>query len=181
MRISKVTTKTGDKGETGMGDGKRVSKDHPNMVFQGDLDELNSHLGLAMAIGENGYWIEALTSIQQDIFNIGGEASMPETDMTLLKVDRVSFLESSIESMNGELPPLKEFILPGGDEFCARLHVARAVCRRTERSCVTLMNSGVNVKSWLQYLNRLSDYLFVLVRYVNQKNDGEEALWDREK
>ncbi len=181
MRISKVTTKTGDKGETGMGDGKRVSKDHPAMVFQGDLDELNSHLGLALAAGEDQKWIEALTSIQQDIFNMGGEASMPETELSLLDESRIGVLEASIEKMNSELPPLKEFILPGGDDFCARLHVARSVCRRAERSCVTLMNSGMDVKFWLQYLNRLSDYLFVLVRYANQKNDGSEALWDREK
>ncbi len=180
MRISKVTTKTGDKGETGMGDGKRVAKDHPVMAFQGDLDELNSHLGLALTVGEEEL-TEGLKSIQQDIFNIGGEASMLESELALLDDSRISELESAIEKMNGELPPLKEFILPGGDEFCARLHVARAVCRRTERSCVTLMNTGVDVKSWLQFLNRLSDYLFVLVRYANQKNDGGEALWDREK
>jgi len=180
MRISKVTTKTGDKGNTSMGDGKRVSKDHPAIVFLGDLDELNSHLGLVLAAGGKE-WAEELTSIQQDIFNIGGEASMSDTDIALLDDSRISRLESAIEEMNGELPPLKEFILPGGDEFCVRLHVTRTVCRRAERSCVTLMNSGVDVKSWLQYLNRLSDYLFVLVRYANQKNDDGEALWDREK
>ncbi len=163
-----------------MGDGKRVSKDHPAIVFLGDLDELNSHLGLVLAT-EGKEWAEELTSIQQDIFNIGGEASMSDTDIALLDDSRISRLESAIEEMNGELPPLKEFILPGGDEFCARLHVTRTVCRRAERSCVTLMNSGVDVKSWLQYLNRLSDYLFVLVRYANKKNDDGEALWDREK
>jgi len=106
---------------------------------------------------------------------------MSDTDIVLLDDSRISRLESAIEEMNGKLPPLKEFILPGGDEFCVRLHVTRTVCRRSERSCVTLMNSGVDVKSWLQYLNRLSDYLFVLVRYANQKNDDSEALWDREK
>ncbi len=163
-----------------MGDGKRVSKDHPAIIFLGDLDELNSHLGLVLAT-EGKEWAEELTSIQQDIFNIGGEASMSDTDIALLDDSRISRLESAIEEMNGELPPLKEFILPGGDEFCVRLHVTRTVCRRAERSCVTLMNSGVDVKSWLQYLNRLSDYLFVLVRYANKKNDDGEALWDREK
>ncbi len=106
---------------------------------------------------------------------------MSDTDIALLDDSRISRLESAIEEMNGKLPPLKEFILPGGDEFCVRLHVTRTVCRRAERSCVTLMNSDADVKSWLQYLNRLSDYLFVLVRYANQKNDDGEALWDREK
>ncbi len=180
MRISKVTTKTGDKGETGLGDGKRVPKDHPAMVFQGDLDELNSHLGLALAILTDDESGKDLTEIQQDIFNIGGEASIPEAELSLLDKSRVAFLESAIEKMNGELPPLKEFILPGGDDFCARLHVARAVCRRAERSCVTLLNSGTDVKCWLQYLNRLSDYLFVLVRYATQKQGGSESLWKRE-
>ena len=181
MRITKVTTKTGDMGETSMGDGKRVSKDHPAMVFQGDLDELNSHIGLALAVEGINDWSEPLLSIQQDIFNIGGEASMPNTDVSLLKKDRISFLESAIETMNSELPPLKEFILPGGNQFCAHLHVVRAACRRAERSCVTLLNNGEDVKLWLQYLNRLSDYIFVLARCVHLKLDGQEELWQREK
>ncbi|MDP6340217.1 MAG: cob(I)yrinic acid a,c-diamide adenosyltransferase [Candidatus Marinimicrobia bacterium] len=179
MRISKVTTKTGDKGKTELGDGKRVLKDHPVMVFIGEIDELNSHLGLAITASHDDLAGE-LRGIQQDLFNIGGEASMPGSDMELLPQDRVTFLERAIEKMNAELPSLKEFILPGGDEFCARLHVARAVCRRAERSCVTLMNTGVDVKSWLTFLNRLSDYLFVLVRYANKIQGGSETPWERE-
>ncbi len=144
-----------------MGDGKRVSKDHPAIVFLGDLDELNSHLGLALAAGGKE-WAEELTSIQQDIFNIGGEASMSDTDIALLDDSCISRLESAIEEMNGKLPPLKEFILPGGDEFCARLHVTRTVCRRAERSAVGLSLKESNV---VPYLNRLSDFLWSAARW----------------
>ena len=181
MRISKVTTKTGDKGETGLGDGKRISKDHPNMDFLGDIDELNSFLGLAIDTCKEKNLFQKLQSIQQDLFNMGGEASMPGTEMELLSADRVVFLEASLEKINETLPPLKEFILPGGDEFSARIHVARAVCRRAERSCVSLLNTGVDVRNWLVYLNRLSDYFFVLARYITQNKGKNETLWDRDK
>ena len=181
MRISKVTTKTGDKGETGLGDGKRISKDHPNMDFLGDIDELNSFLGLAIDACKEKNLFQKLQSIQQDLFNMGGEASMPGTEMELLSADRVVFLEASLEKINETLPPLKEFILPGGDEFSARIHVARAVCRRAERSCASLLNTGVDVRNWLVYLNRLSDYFFVLARYITQNKGKNETLWDRDK
>ncbi|MBT3477899.1 MAG: cob(I)yrinic acid a,c-diamide adenosyltransferase [Candidatus Marinimicrobia bacterium] len=179
MRISKVTTKTGDKGGTGLGDGKRVSKDHPHIVFQGDLDELNSFLGLTVTACNEKELVTELKSIQQDIFNIGGEASMPGTDMELFSKDRINILESSLEKMNKFLPPLTEFILPGGDELSARIHVVRAVCRRVERSCVTLMETGTDVKFWLIYLNRLSDYFFVLARFISQNHGEGETLWER--
>ena len=181
MRISKVTTKTGDKGETGLGDGKRISKDHPNMDFLGDIDELNSFLGLAIDACKEKNLFQKLQSIQQDLFNMGGEASMPGSEMELLSEDRIVFLEASLEKMNETLPPLKEFILPGGDEFSARIHVTRAVCRRAERSFVSLLNTGVDVRNWLVYLNRLSDYFFVLARYITQNKGKNETLWDRDK
>ena len=181
MRISKVTTKTGDKGETGLGDGKRISKDHPNMDFLGDIDELNSFLGLAINACKEKNLFQKLQSIQQDLFNMGGEASMPGSEMELLSEDRIVFLEASLEKINETLPPLKEFILPGGDEFSARIHVTRAVCRRAERSCVSLLNIGVDVRNWLVYLNRLSDYFFVLARYITQNKGKNETLWDRDK
>jgi len=181
MRISKVTTKTGDKGQTGLGDGKRIPKDHPNMVFLGDIDELNSFLGMAITACKDHQLVSELKFIQQDLFNLGGEASMPGSDIELLSEDRLTFLEESIEIMNAKLKPLKEFILPGGDEFSARIHVARAVCRRVERSCVTLMNTGVDVKSWLTYLNRLSDYFFVMARFSSQNQGEDETLWERDK
>jgi cob(I)alamin adenosyltransferase len=179
MRISKVTTKTGDNGKTGLGDGTRVSKDHPRINFLGDIDELNTHLGHAITICELKVIIKQLESIQQDLFNIGGETSMPNEEISLLKNDRTNFLEENINRMNKELPPLAEFILPGGDELCSRLHIVRAVCRRAERSCVTLIAKGAKDKSWLTYLNRLSDFIFVLVRYLNQNKGLDETLWQR--
>ena len=112
---------------------------------------------------------------------MGGEASMPGTEMELLSEDRVVFLEASLEKINETLPPLKEFILPGGDEFSSRIHVARVVCRRAERSCVSLLNTGVDVRNWLVYLNRLSDYFFVLARYITQNKGKIETLWERDK
>ena len=179
MRISKVTTKTGDKGETGLGDGKRISKSHPNIELLGDIDELNSVLGLAITNCANQDMIKELKSIQQDLLNMGGEVSMPESEIELLSENRIIFLEDMIEKMNLTLPPLKEFILPGGDEFSARIHLTRAVCRRVERCCVTFIDTGVDKKHWLRYLNRLSDYFFVLARFTTQNIGGSETFWER--
>ena len=179
MRISKVTTKTGDKGKTSLGDGTRVFKDHPNINFLGDVDELNTHLGHAISSCDSKIIRNQLKSIQQDLFNIGGESSMPNEEISLLKDDRIAFLEEHINKMNNELPPLEEFILPGGDELCSRLHIVRAVCRRAERSCVRLITKESIDKNWLTYLNRLSDFIFVLVRYLNQNEGLDETLWER--
>ena len=104
---------------------------------------------------------------------------MPNEEISLLKDDRIAFLEEHINKMNKELPPLEEFILPGGDELCSRLHIVRAVCRRAERSCVTLITKETIDKNWLTYLNRLSDFIFVLVRYLNQNEGLDETLWER--
>jgi len=179
MRISKVTTKTGDKGETGLGNGSRVSKNHPIIVFLGDLDELNSYLGLAIASCNAEGLKDQLQSIQQDLFNLGGEASMPDSDMSLLSDKCINVLEENIHKMNKNLPPLEEFILPGGDELCAKLHVVRAVCRRAERSCVSLISKNKYDKNWLAYLNRLSDFIFVLIRFINQDKGLNETQWKR--
>jgi len=179
MRISKVTTKTGDKGETGLGDGSRVSKNNPSIVFLGDIDELNSYLGLAISSCNTDQIKKQLQTIQQDLFNIGGEASMPGSDINLLNNSSIEDLESKIEEMNNRLSPLKEFILPGGDELCAKLHVVRAVCRRAERSCVSLLSKNKDDKNWLPYLNRLSDFIFVLIRHLNQNEGLDEMLWER--
>ncbi len=179
MRISKVTTKTGDKGETGLGDGKRISKSHPNIKLLGDIDELNSVLGLAITSCTNQDMVQELKAIQQDLLNMGGEVSMPESEIELLSENRIIFLEELIEKMNLALPPLKEFILPGGDEFSARIHLTRAVCRRVERSCVTFIDTGVDKNHWLRYLNRLSDYFFVLARFTTQNSGGSETFWER--
>ena len=179
MRISKVSTRKGDKGRTSLGTGERVAKDHPVVEFMGEVDELNSQIGLSIAFCENESLIRELSSIQQDLFNIGGEASLLSSDLNLLKDDRLDFLELNIKKYNENLPPLKEFILPGGNKFCAQLHINRAVSRRVERSCVALSSEGVSVKNWLPYLNRLSDYFFVLARNVSSKKGAKEILWDR--
>ncbi|SVB05565.1 uncharacterized protein METZ01_LOCUS158419 [marine metagenome] len=181
MRISKVTTKTGDKGETGLGDGSRVSKSHPLVWFLGEIDELNSYLSLAISSCSQDTIVLELQSIQQDLFNMGGEASMPKDEMKLLTKDRVSFLEDRIENINEKLPPLEEFILPGGDEFCSRIHVLRAICRRVERYCVQAKEEGIEIGYWLLYLNRLSDYFFVLSRHFSLKDGEDEIHWDRNK
>jgi len=180
-RISKVTTKTGDKGETGLGDGSRVSKSHPLIRLLGEIDELNSYLARAIASCNKDTIIVELQSIQQDLFNIGGEVSMPKTEINLLTKDRISFLEDRIAKLNEQLPPLEEFILPGGDEFCSRIHVLRAVCRRVERYCVEVMEEGLKIRYWLLYLNRLSDYFFVLSRYYSLEDGEDEILWNRNK
>ena len=180
-RISKVTTKTGDKGETGLGDGSRVSKSHPLIRLLGEIDELNSYLGRAIASCNKDTIIAELQSIQQDLFNMGGEVSMPKTEINLLTKDRISFLEDRIAKLNEQLPPLEEFILPGGDEFCSRIHVLRAVCRRVERYCVEVMEEGLKNRYWLLYLNRLSDYFFVLSRYYSLEDGEDEILWNRNK
>ena len=180
-RISKVTTKTGDKGETGLGDGSRVSKTHPLVWFLGEIDELNSYLGRAISSCNKDAIVLELQSIQQDLFNMGGEASMPQTEIKLLTKDRVSFLEDRIANINEKLPPLEEFILPGGDEFCSRIHVLRAICRRVERYCVQAKEEGIGIRYWLLYLNRLSDYFFVLSRHFSLEDGDDEIHWDRNK
>jgi cob(I)alamin adenosyltransferase len=178
MRISKVTTKTGDQGETGLGDGKRVSKSDPRMHFLGTVDELNSFIGFLRALNYTE-WDPILESIQQDLFNIGGECSLPDSKSMLLKEDRTHVLEEEIARLNASLPPLKEFILPTGDEFTTRLHLARTVCRRTERLAVTLKEAGENTRNWIPYLNRLSDFLFVLARCHQGILGTRETQWKK--
>ena len=180
-RISKVITKTGDKGETGLGDGSRVSKSHTLVCFLGEIDELNSYLGRVISSCNKDKLVQELQSIQQDLFNMGGEAAMPNSELNLLNKDRVLFLENRIAFLNEKLPPLDEFILPGGDEFCSKVHVLRAICRRVERYCIKAKEEDIEIKYWLLYLNRLSDYFFVLSRYFSLKDGDDEILWDRKK
>ena len=180
MRISKVTTKSGDKGKTSLGNGERVSKSHPFIILLGDIDELNSQLGNAITVCKAETIVSDLQLIQQDLFNLGGEISVQSSDTMLIAEGRIEFLEERIDEYNQTLKPLKEFILPGGDEFCSRIHLARSVCRRAERSCVEIMDTLKENNIWLPYLNRLSDYLFVLARYISSEQGAEEILWDRE-
>ena len=179
MRISKVTTKSGDKGNTSLGNGERVSKSHLLINLLGDIDELNSHLGSAISSCKSNSIAAELQSIQQDLFNLGGEVSVINSGTILLNEDKVEFLEERIDELNQTLKPLKEFIMPGGDEFCSRIHLARAVCRRAERSCVSTLDLVKEKNAWLPYLNRLSDYFFVLARHISSERGSEEILWKR--
>ena len=178
MRISKVTTKTGDQGDTTLGDGSYVSKDNVRVHCLGSIDELNASIGLARVTLSEHHEAD-LESIQNDLFNMGGEISIPALEKPLLHEDRVDFLEKRIKSMNKQLLPLEEFIIPGYSETDARLHLARSICRRAERDLVLLNNTEKLSTVILKYINRLSDYLFVLARLIIDISGGKETQWDR--
>ena len=181
MRITKVTTKKGDQGETELSDGQRVSKSHPRIQCLGALDELSCQLGLVLSVAPDNVQ-GTLRQIQNDLLDLGGELSSPQGEMVLLQAERVTEMETQIRRINQELPPLKEFLLPGGSEVSARLHLARAVCRRAERNVVALLEKETGRTLWVQYLNRLSDLLFVLARYQQQEQGGgSEPQWHRSR
>ena len=174
-RLSKITTRTGDKGETGLGDGSRVAKDSARIVALGDVDELNSMLGLLLAEPLPQDVRDALVAVQHDLFDLGGEIAVPgHTSLTQRQIQR---LEDQLERWNRDLPALKEFILPGGARPAALAHLARTVCRRAERSVVALAPEAPVPPTILAYLNRLSDLLFTLARLANQKAGATEQPW----
>jgi cob(I)alamin adenosyltransferase len=174
-RLSKIYTRTGDAGETGLGDGARVPKDSPRIAVLGEVDELNSTLGVLLAEALPDEVRAVLTDVQNDLFDLGGEISIPGREsMTAAQVTR---LEHALDQCNAELAPLKEFILPGGSRAAALAHLARTVCRRAERAMVTL-GRGESVNDVARvYLNRLSDLLFVLGRVLNRAAGGNDVLW----
>ncbi|MDA9913316.1 MAG: cob(I)yrinic acid a,c-diamide adenosyltransferase [Betaproteobacteria bacterium] len=176
-RLTHIYTKTGDNGETSLGNGQRVKKNSIRVECLGSIDELNSIIGLILTEVIPERIKNALTEIQHDLFNIGGELSIPSHK--LLDLKRVDFLEIELDEMNKKLPPLKEFILPGGSKSAAFAHVARTVCRRAERNCINLKEIEAINSSSLYYLNRLSDFLFVLARTLNQENNVPDTLWKR--
>src|SRR5437879_6258794 len=178
-RLSKITTRTGDRGDTGLGDGSRVSKDSLRVRALGDLDELNSAIGLVLAEETPPELAEALAQVQHDLFDLGGEISIP--GHALLGDAQVARLEATIESWNAELPALKEFILPGGTRAAAAAHLARTVCRRAERALVALSSSEKVADPARIYLNRLSDLLFVLGRALNREGGRGDVLWQQGK
>ena len=178
-RLSKITTRTGDAGETGLGDGSRVSKDSARVRALGDLDELNSVIGIVLAEDVPEAMREALLQIQHDLFDLGGELSIP--GHTLLKPARVDALEAALEGWNAGLEPLKEFILPGGTRAAAAAHLARTVCRRAERSVVALGREDKVGDPARRYLNRLSDLLFVAGRLLNRHGGQTDLQWRHEK
>jgi len=178
-RLSKITTRTGDAGETGLGDGARVPKDAARIHALGDIDELNSAIGAVLAEELPGAAREALSQVQHDLFDLGGEVCIP--GHTMIGTTHVLRLEDLIETQNAGVPPLKEFILPGGTRAAAAAHVARTVCRRAERSLVTLGRSESVNDTARQYLNRLSDLLFVLGRTLNRDAGHSDVLWRHDR
>ncbi|HKC53741.1 MAG TPA: cob(I)yrinic acid a,c-diamide adenosyltransferase [Burkholderiales bacterium] len=178
-RLSKIYTRTGDGGETGLGDGSRVRKDGPRVVALGEIDELNSVIGVLAAepMPEKIHGI--LESIQHDLFDLGGDVSIPgRATMTEGQVLR---LETLLDEFNSALPRLKEFILPGGTRAASLAHLSRTVCRRAERSLVALSSSEEVADAARVYLNRLSDLLFVLGRVLNREGGRGDVLWQQGK
>jgi cob(I)alamin adenosyltransferase len=174
-RLTKIVTRTGDDGTTGLGDGTRVGKDAPRVAVLGEIDELNSCLGVVLAEPMPEAVRKALLAIQNDLFDLGGEMSIP--GRSALWNAHVAELERRIESLRKPLPALKEFILPGGTRAGAACHLARAICRRAERSLVSLGRvEGVSALS-IQYLNRLSDFLFIAARTINAAAKAPEPQW----
>ncbi|MFT7404340.1 cob(I)yrinic acid a,c-diamide adenosyltransferase [Zhongshania sp.] len=175
-RLSKIYTRTGDDGTTGLGDGSRIDKDHNRMESIGTVDELNSFLGLLMAeLPSDDAYMPLLARIQHDLFDLGGELAVP--GYTMISAERIGELESSLDTLNEDLPPLKNFILPGGNKPAALCHIARSVCRRAERCLVALNKTDEVNATGRQYLNRLSDFLFVMARLLARRNGSQEVLW----
>ena len=174
-RLSKIYTRTGDAGETGLGDGSRVPKDSQRVHALGEIDELNSAIGLLLAEALPTDVRAVLEGIQHDLFDLGGEVCIPgHTSMGEAQVAR---MEALLDDYNRDLPPLKEFILPGGTRAASLAHLARAVCRRAERALVALARAEPVGTAARKYLNRLSDLLFVLSRALNRAGGGSDVLW----
>jgi cob(I)alamin adenosyltransferase len=178
-RLSKIATRTGDKGETGLGDGTRVAKDSTRIRALGDIDELNSSLGVLLAEKLPAKPKEALLQVQHDLFDLGGEVCIP--GHAIISEAQVLRLDALLESYNKRLPPLKEFILPGGARAAALAHLSRTFCRRAERSLVALGRAEPVGERARQYLNRLSDLLFVLGRTLNRAAKRGDVLWRHER
>lgn len=178
-RLSKIYTRTGDAGTTGLGDGTRTAKTGPRIAAIGDVDELNCLIGLLCAEDLLPEIKVLLTDIQHLLFDLGGEFSIPGS--RIFSADNTSRIESAIDAFNADLPPLKEFILPAGSRAASLCHLCRAVCRRAERSALALANrEQVNEQSCI-FLNRLSDLLFVLARVLARRAGGSEVLWEKDR
>lgn len=174
-RLTKIYTRTGDDGTTGLGDGTRVPKDHARVEAFGTVDELNSVLGLLLSELPNDETHAALTRIQHTLFDLGGELCIP--GRSVLTETQVTGIENLLDRLNAGLAPLKEFILPGGTRAASLCHLARSVCRRAERRVYTLSRSESVSPVSLKYLNRLSDLLFVMARATNQSSSVADVLW----
>ncbi len=178
-RLSKVATRTGDKGTTGLGDGSRTEKDSARIHSLGDVDELNSFVGLLLCEDMPADLREELVSIQHDLFDLGGELCIP--GYQLITEAHVLRLDGLLEKYNSTLPALKEFILPAGSRAASIAHLCRTVCRRAERSIVSLGKNETINEPPRQYVNRLSDLMFVLSRVLNRYAGGSDVLWQHER
>jgi cob(I)alamin adenosyltransferase len=179
-RLSKIYTRTGDDGTTGLGDGSRVAKDNVRVEAYGTVDEANSAIGVILAVPSVPHGIRnCLTEVQHDLFELGGELCIPgHSAVTQQFIDR---LESELDSLNRDLPSLKDFILPGGGTAAAACHVARTIVRRAERRVGTLAGVEAVRPEAIKYLNRLSDLLFVIARILARSESGQEVLWNRDR
>lgn len=177
-RLTKIYTCTGDDGSTGLGDGTRVSKDHMRVDCYGSTDETNAQIGVVLTHDIPNDVKTCLSAIQHRLFDLGGELCIP--GHTILTAEHVTQLEDQIDLFNEDLPPLKEFILPGGNAAGAHCHVARTVCRRSERLLVTLSTDETINPHALKYLNRLSDLLFVIARVLTRADGSDEVYWKRD-
>ena len=177
-RLTKIYTRTGDDGTTGLADGSRVDKDSMRMEAIGCVDELNSIIGIVLSHDTPAAISEYLTVIQHDLFDLGGELAIP--DYSIMGEQHTLTLEQWLDKLNQDLPPLEEFILPAGGKATASCHLARSVCRRTERRCVGLGRDEDLNPAILTYLNRLSDLLFVIARTLARVEGGKEIYWNRD-
>jgi cob(I)alamin adenosyltransferase len=178
-RLTQIATRTGDDGTTGLGDNTRVPKDHLRVHAMGDVDELNSHIGVLLCEAMPGAVRELLVDVQHQLFNLGGELSMP--GYTLLKAEALLQLDNALADHNATLPRLAEFILPAGTRGASMAHVCRTVARRAERAVVSLGAQTEINDTPRRYLNRLSDLLFVLARVLNRVDGGDDVYWKSER
>ena len=181
-KLDRIYTKTGDEGTTGLGGGRRVAKDHPRVAAYGTVDELNSALGVALALGLTDRIATELPRIQNELFDLGADLCWPTDDERRARIPtvqprHVERLEALIDDLNERVGPLTNFLLPGGTPGAAQLHVARTICRRAERETLTLSHEEPIGELVLPYLNRLSDLLFVMARAVNQRSGATELEW----
>lgn len=178
-RLSKIYTRTGDDGTTGLGDGSRTAKDSLRVEAFGTVDELNSSIGLVRSYCQHQEVDSCLEKVQHQLFNLGGELCMPGT--AFFDAAQIELLEQALDAFNDQLPPLKEFILPGGDPASAHAHLARTICRRAERRVLSLAHAETVRDATLSYLNRLSDLLFVVARILSRHAEQLEVQWDHER
>jgi cob(I)alamin adenosyltransferase len=178
-RLSKIYTRTGDDGTTGLGNGDRVSKNCPRVEAFGTVDELNSAIGVLRAQELPGDTDALLAAVQQQLFDLGGELCIPDT--VTVSTEMVDGLETALDDLNSKLPALKEFVLPGGGKAGSACHMARAICRRAERRIIALAQSENMNELSVRYLNRLSDLLFVLARTLNHVEGAPEVLWQSDR